>query len=109
MDNTNSTPKTAETQEAPAPFAGYTLNELKFQRALTAVRRQYAKEKTFRAINNIRKRSLFGNGNKGGKLKSATSLIQKAMIGFNYADYAMLGFSLFSTGKKIWNLFHRRK
>lgn len=89
-------------------FKGFTLNELKYQRALTAVKKEYAREKMLRSINGLRNRSAFGE-NKFSKFKNAGGFLSRALTGLNYADYAMLGFSLFSTGRKIYDFFKRRK
>lgn len=91
-------------------FKGYSLSELRYQRAIAAVKKEYAKEKTFRTLRNIRSRSVFGS-DKAGKLRNAGNMISKIAGGLNYADYAMLGFSLFGTVRKFANVlgFFKKK
>lgn len=90
-------------------FKGYTLSELRYQRALTALKREYAKEKVGKKVNHLRSRSVFGGSSKKNKLASATGMLSKAVSGLNYADYAMLGFSLFSSARKMIGMFKRKK
>ena len=100
--------------DAPTPekpeFKGYTIAELRYQRALATLKREYAKEKIVNGIAKMRSRSIFGKSSstKPGPYNSATSLVSKVLTGLNYADYAMLAFSLFGTGRKIWKFFRRK-
>lgn len=97
------------TAEAPA-FAGYTLEEIQYQRALVLLQREFAKEKMVRDVHKIRKRGPFGVGGKDASpLVKAGSVAQKFITGFNYVDYALVGFSAFSTVRKIFRFFSRKK
>lgn len=89
-------------------FKGYTINELKYQRALATLRREYAKDKIGRSVHNLRNRSIFGSSGSGSKFRNAGNMVSKLLVGLNYADYAMLGFSLFGAGRKVWKLFRRK-
>lgn len=97
--------------EAPEEkkFRGYTLNEIRYQRALAALQREFAKEKIFTQANRIRKRGVFGTGDKQGVMAKAGGIASKVLTGFNYVDYAMIGFSAFTTLRKVFKFFRKKK
>lgn len=94
-------------------FCGYTLRELRFQRTLTDVRREYVKEKLMGEIANVRTlrflESKKGNGSAGWLNPSVLALAGKAFKIFSYADYISLGITLFQSGRKVFSLFRRKK
>lgn len=91
-------------------FKGFTLDEIKYHRALTAVKKEYEKEKALRTLQNLRRRTIFGGfGKNKNSREGSSSLLSKVFNGMSYADYAVIGFSLFSNARKVWNLFHRKK
>jgi hypothetical protein len=91
-------------------FEGYTISEIKYQRALAALRMEFCKDEVLKDICNVKSRIGLGDKDKTGK-KGATvmNLAGKALSGLNYLDYFMLGISVISTGRKIFGLFRKRK
>lgn len=108
-DNTGNIANEGTAVSAKKDFQGYTLSELRYQRALAALKREYAREKTFKRISKIRRRPFFGGSGKGASMSTAGNWLSKAAIGFNYADYAILGFSLFSSVRKVWKFFRKKR
>ena len=90
-------------------FKGYTLEDIHYQRALILLQRQFAKEKIVADVHKIRKRGPFGTGDKSSPLAKAGGIASKFITGFNYVDYVLLGFSAFSTVRKVFRFFHKKK
>lgn len=94
-------------------FRGYTLNDLRFQRTLTEVRREYVKERLMGEVANIRTLRFLdskkGKGGRGWLNPSVFAIAGKAFKLFSYADYITLGITLFQTGRKAFSLFRRKK
>lgn len=107
MSNTNNEVSAGYGEETPV-FNGYTMDELKHQRALTLVKREFLKQRAMNDIDALKSRLPFNSNSPLGNI-SPKSLIGKVMKGLNYADYLMLGFSAFSAGRKILSLFHRKR
>lgn len=91
-------------------FKGYTLEEIRYQRALVALQAEFCKTKIIKSIHNLQK------SNPLSPTSAATSLPGKAgavalklVNGLNYLDYAVLGFSLFSGVKKFLSFFKKKK
>lgn len=79
---------------------GYTLDELRYQRALTSARLEIEKEKLMQGINSMRSGlPSFSSGN---------SILAKIAGSLNYIDYAVLAFRLFKTVSKAVRGFRRR-
>lgn len=90
-------------------FKGYTIEELRYQRALVAMRREFCKSKAINTALHLKKRGFMGNSNTGSRIAKVGGLASRLMSGLSYLDYAMLGMSLFGSGKKIYNFFRRKK
>ena len=94
-------------------FKGYNLDEIKYQRALLALRKEFAKEKVMEDLAAIRKRLPFQGGNsdnKGGlRLPGAKGVLGRVMGGLGYVDYFILGFSVINAGRKIFSFFRKNK
>lgn len=90
-------------------FKGYTLDELKYQRAMLLVKREFLKEKALKETKEVKSRIPMLNGKSPLASMSPGSIAGRVMRGLNYADYLMLGFSLFNLGKKMTHLFRRKK
>lgn len=105
--------KTARAPHLCENFRGYTLNELRFQRTLTEVRREYIKEKLMGEIANICTLRFLdtkkGKGGRGWLNPSVFAIAGKAFKLFSYADYISLGITLFQSGRKVFSLFRRKK
>lgn len=94
----------------PRPVKGLTISEIRYQRALVALQREFCKEKINVGVSNLRNFSLFGRDGKskskfGGKVGS---IAQKIMGGMNYFDYAVIGFTVFSNVKKLFKIFKKK-
>ena len=92
-------------------FKGYNLEEIRYQRAIVALKKEFAKEKMMADISEIKKRLPFQKENKqtGVGFPLAKGLVGKALSGLGYVDYFLLGFSVISTGKKIFSFFRKKK
>lgn len=109
--NTDNRPEDVITEEKPA-FKGYTLDELRYQRALVMLRREFAKQKVNHKLRTIRKTNAFtgtASGSKSSGLVRAGSIASRILSGMNYLDYAMIGISAFGTVRKIASFFGRKK
>lgn len=95
--------------EEQMQFNGYTLDEIRHQRALLAVRKEFAKAKILEEVDKVKDRNPFSQD---GSLKAAQRLgnvPMKIMRGLNYTDYIMMGISAFGTIRKILSLFKKKK
>ena len=91
-------------------FTGYTIEEIRYQRALVAMQSEFCKAKIMKSLNNLQK------ANPLSPTSAATSIPGKAgavalklLNGLNYLDYAVLGFSLFSGVRKFFSFFKKKK
>ena len=89
-------------------FKGYSLEDLRYQRALVALRKDFAKSKMIHNIDKARKHRLGGESG-SSKIARAGGIAAKLFSGLSYLDYAMLGMSLFSSGRKIYSFFRGKK
>lgn len=109
MGNSKNIPA-RNTADEPAVFNGYTLQELRYQRALASLKKEFAKEKALAGLNAMKEKTAFGRlSGKVSSLGKAGGLLPKVLSSLNYADYAMLGFSAFGTVRKVWKFFKRKK
>ena len=90
-------------------FNGFTLDEIRHQRALIAVRKEFAKAKIMEQVDTLKDRNPFAPD---GSLKAAARLgniPMKIMRGLNYTDYIMMGISAIGTARKVFSLFKKKK
>lgn len=86
-------------------FSGYTLEEMRYRRAMIAIQKDFCKEKillsfqSFSKNTNIGKKSIFA-----GK-----SIFNKIFKSLDYMDYIMVGFSTLSVIRKISSIFRKKK
>lgn len=90
-------------------FKGYTIEELRYQRALVALQKEFCKAKVIRQIDKIRNPNGEAGESKTSKLARIAGIGGKLLLGLNYLDYAMIGMSLFGSGRKIYNFFKGKK
>ena len=91
-------------------FKGYTLEEIRFQRALIAMQADFCKTKITKTLQSFHKDAPWSSSSVVSRLPGKTgSILLKLFKGLNYVDYAMLGFSLFNTLRKFKNFFKMRK
>ena len=90
-------------------FKGYTIEEIRFQRALVAMEVEFCKNKLARSWNNIQEANPLMPGNKTSFTGKAGAVALKMINGLNYLDYFLIGMSIFKGGKKFLSLFRGRK
>lgn len=90
-------------------FKGYTLEELRYQRALLLLKREFLKEKAVKETKAVKARIPMLNGKSPLASMSPQGILGRVAKGLNYADYLMLGFSIFSAGRKMFSLFRKKK
>lgn len=86
-------------------FKGYTLSQLRYQRALVCVKRDFTYAGILNDINRVKQRKFFfgGKGSQKGETWAG-----KIFSGMNYLDYALLGISAFSSIRKMFSFFKRK-
>lgn len=92
-----------------ADFKGYTLEELKYHRALCLVKREILKERALSEVKAVKQKIPMVNGKSPMDTMTPKGMVGRVMKGLNYADYLMLGFSAIKAGQKIFSLFRRKK
>ncbi len=85
-------------------FKGYTLKELRFQRALNQVKLEIGKERLLSRTNNFIK----GNKNEG-KLAWGFEMAKRLVNGLSYLDLILLAFQGGKQLRKIFGFFGRKK
>lgn len=91
-------------------FKGYTLEEIRYQRALVALQKEFCKTKILRNVHNLQKSNPLAPSSAVKSMPGKVGFVaSKLLTGLNYLDYAMLGFSLFSSARKVYSFFHRKK
>lgn len=82
-------------------WRGYTLEELRYQRALAAIRCEIGSEKLKSSVANIQ------NGVKNNGLRSLF-FSSNVLSGLKFADYLILGFKLSRLVSKLWKRSSRK-
>lgn len=95
----------AEKHTDPTPRRGYSFAELRYQRALTALQMEFCKSRMRHEIDNLKKARFLPFGANDAR----SSWVGKILSGLHYTDYVLLGFSTFSTLRKVFSFFHGRK
>lgn len=93
---------------APA-FKGYTLEEIKYHRAMMGLRKEFCKAKMMQTVADISPKRKENNPNKSSKFALVSSVASKIFSNLNTLDYIMMGISLFGTVKKGFKLFRKKK
>lgn len=90
-------------------FKGYSLEEIRYQRALVTLHKEFCRTKIERLGNQLKNKNPFSSSSSTtlpGKVGFVTS---KLLHGLSYMDYAMLGFNLFSSARKVFSFFKKKK
>ncbi len=91
-------------------FKGYTLEELRYQRALVTLRKEFCKAKLIKNVDRLRKTNPFSPSSAAESLPAKSKfVVTKLLTGLNYLDYAVLGFSIFNSVRKVTSIFRRKK
>lgn len=110
MNEIKKTEDVAKSITHPEQFKGYTLEEIRYQRALVALQKEFCKTKILRNVHNLQKTNPLSPSSTVKSMPGKVGFVaSKLLTGLNYLDYAMLGFSLFSSARKVYSFFHRKK
>lgn len=90
-------------------FKGYTIEEIRFQRALVAMEMEFCKNKILKSVNNLQKINPLSIASGSSIPGKAGSIAMKLIKGLNYMDYIMLGWSVFNGGRKVYSFFKGKK
>ena len=90
-------------------FKGYTIEEIRFQRALIAMEADFCKSKALRSWDNIVKANPLSPSSNSSFKGKAGSLALKLLNGLNYMDYFLLGLSVFNGSRKVLSFFKRKR
>ena len=97
---------TEEVQE----FKGYTMEELRYQRAMMALRKEFCKAKVMESLHRVHPGKSGGLSSKvPSKFATATRIASKLFSNLNTLDYVLMGISLFGTAKKGYRLIRGKK
>lgn len=96
----------------PKQVKGLTISEIRYQRALVALQKEFCKEKIGISVRKLQSSIPF-NKNYQPSSKSGFgrvgSIFGKLINGMNYFDYAILGYSAFTNARKVLRLFKKKK
>lgn len=91
-------------------FKGYTLDELRYQRAVITLKKEFCQSKLIRNVDSLKRTNLLSSTRESSSAPGKFGFIaSKLLSGLNYIDYAMLGFSLFSSARKVYSFLHKKK
>ena len=90
-------------------FKGYTLEEIRFQRAMIAMRADFSKTRFLKNWKNLQATNPLNPSSSSSLPVKAGSLALKMVKGLNYMDYVLLGFSVISGARKIYSFFRKTK
>lgn len=96
--------------DEPVKKEGYTIDQLKYQIALTSLKRDFCKEKLVNTVHSSLNNAPWSKKSGGGGMSGfASPLIGTVLRGLSYTDYILLGFSVFKTAKNIFSFVKRKK
>lgn len=90
-------------------FKGYTIEEIRFRRALVAMEVEFCKTRMARTWNNIQQSNPLMPGNKASLPGKAGALALRMVNGLNYLDYLLIGMSAYKGVRKFLTFFRRRR
>lgn len=96
-------------ESAEKEFKGYTIEDIRFQRALVALEAEFAKTKFLKSWHNVQRLNPLSPTSQGSFAGKAGNIALKLVNGLNYMDYILLGISAFSGIRKVVSLFKRKK
>ncbi|MGM9815711.1 MAG: hypothetical protein ACI304_01465 [Lepagella sp.] len=93
-------------------FEGYTIEELRYQRAILAIRKEFAKEKLLESVKGLNPAHR-SSGDKAlsgsGKYSLISKLAGNALRGLKAFDYVVLGLSVAGVVRKGYRLIKGKK
>ena len=90
-------------------FKGYTIEEIRFQRALVAMEAEFCKTKILKSFSNLQRINPLSPSSGSSIPGKAGSIALKLVKGLNYMDYIMIGWSVFTGAKKVFSFFKGKK
>ncbi|MBD5208191.1 MAG: hypothetical protein HDS79_08045 [Bacteroidales bacterium] len=90
-------------------FHGYTLEQLRYQRAMVTMQKELCKARVLTDIDSLKSSATGKSEGKGSKIALAGTVASTLFRGLNYLDYISLGLSAFGMGRKIFGLFGGKK
>lgn len=98
-----------EAKEKGEHFNGYTIEELRYQRAIIALRKEFCKANLVQSVHQLRPKRKEKNGSFSSKFSLAAKIASKVFANLNVLDYVMMGMSIFGTAKKGYKLIRGKK
>lgn len=95
--------QTQETQEPRKEFKGYTIEEIRYQRALVALRKEFCKGKILKSVDEIRHPRRAKAAEKSG-IARWTGMAGNLLSNVNIVDCVVFGMSLVGPGRKFYRL-----
>lgn len=105
-NNKSLIPTPVQAEELP-DFKGYTMEEIKYQRAMLALRKEFCKAKLMQSVSDLRPKRKQGKQN-SSKFKLFSTVASKVLSNLNALDYVLMGLSLFGTAKKGLRLLKKK-
>ena len=96
--------KSAVSEQA---FEGYTLEELRYQRALIALKADFCREKLQVSVGEVTQNGPLSRFTRKGKIQGS-GIVGKLAKSLDMVDYAILGFTLFKTIKSLMSKFKKK-
>ena len=93
-------------------FEGYKIEELRYQRAMLAIRKEFAKEKLLKSVKGLNPAHRSSSDkalSDGGKYSLISKLAGNAMRGLKAFDYVVLGLSVAGVVRKGYRLIKGKK
>lgn len=90
-------------------FKGYTMEELRYQRALLLVKKEYLKERALMSAMTLKERLPVMKGKPAFAGLASKGIPGKLIRGLDFADYVMLGFQAIKIGKKVSAFLRKKK
>lgn len=111
MKAEETTTSTTTSQEVIEEFQGYTIEELRYQRAMLALRKEYSKTRLIQSLSGL------NPNNRQNKLSEKQKsrfgfmgkLANKVFSNLNLVDYALMGISAIGTIRKGYRLIRGKK
>lgn len=89
-------------------FKGYSMDELKYQRALLLIKREFLREKVLKNTKKIKDNIPLLNGQSAFGSITPKGVVGKLIRGLDFADYLMLGFQALRISKKVGSIFRKK-
>lgn len=98
-------------EKESAQFKGYTIAQLRYRRAMVAVKKEYALEELRNERHKFSSISNFSGkfGSVAKTVSNTAPILSKIFRGLSYMDYITMGISLFGGARKIVNRFRKKK